>query len=152
VSTVASTTKKSVVMLQHDDDGIVTVVPTNQDRFSLSIKQAVRELRLANQIDDFRQQLDLLMKVLGSWLGQRSDVSDAYLTLRNGKLAFVVIRAESRYNSEFEDDISDLDIDIAEDPLLQLVRVHSLALPPADETAVDTFLDSRFTIRFSHAK
>ncbi len=94
----------------------------------------------------------MLLRVLGNWLSTRDDILMAFITLRDGGLAFVVIRSESRYDAAFEDDLSDLDIEVSEDPQLELVPINSLALPPANECAIDTFLDSRFALRFANAE
>ena len=152
MSTAASPMQKNVVQLRHNDQGMVTVVPQDEDRFSLNVHEAVQALRIADQLQKFQKQFRLLLRTLGEWLiERRQEWSDAFVTLRDGGLTFVVIRRVPRYDAQFEDELSDLDIKISDDPALELVSIHSLALPPADDAAVDTFLDSGFTVRFDHS-
>lgn len=150
MSAVTSPIQKNAVLLRHDTEGMVTVVPKDEDRFSLNIREAVQALRVADQRHQFQTQFRLLLKTLGEWLIARQDWSGAFVTLRDGGLTFVVIRRSPEYDAGFEDELSDLDISISDDPALDLVSIHSLALPPTDDATVDTFLDSGFTVRFDH--
>lgn len=134
---------KNVVRLRHNDKGMITIVPQDEDRFSLNIDEAVQALRVADQLKKFQKQFRLLLKTLGEWLIERKqEWCDAFVALRDGGLTFVVIRHVPQYDAQFEDELSDLDIKISNDPALELVSIHSLALPPADNATVDTFLDS----------
>jgi hypothetical protein len=152
VSTVTQSPKRSVVVLKHDDQGYVTVVPSDEDRFTINIRHAVQSLSVSSRLEEFRDQFNLLLKELGQWLSLRDDWRDAFVTLRDGALVFVVVRNSVLYSDEFEDDLSDLDIRIANDQALELVRIHSVALPPVPACTLDTFLDSRFTIGIAHAE
>jgi len=73
------------LVLEWDDrDRFVTVVPENEDRFSIKLDRAISVLQLAGSMDAFRKQFALLMNVLGEWVFDRrnlNDIRDAYVTL-----------------------------------------------------------------------
>jgi len=72
------------------------------------------------------------------------------VTLRDGALAFVVVQEDVLYNEKLHDAIADLDILIARDVDLDLIELHAMALPPASESGIGTFLDSDFTLKLTH--
>ena len=133
-----------------DQDGMVTITPRDENRFAIKIRRAVELLQIGDKIDEFKQQFQLLHSILIHWGVERQDVSAAYLTMRDGSLAFVVIRNVTQYDEDFEDSLSDLDIAIANDADLDLIRLHTLSLPLVSEEAVASFLDPAFTFHYFH--
>lgn len=129
-------------------DGLVTVTPRDQDRFSIKIRRAIEILQQAAKADEFERQFNLLLRMLAEWLHTRNDVARAYITNRDGALAFVVVRASREYDDEFEDALSDLDFRLATDADLDLIKMDAIALPLASDCAVSSFLDDSFTLEY----
>ncbi len=103
---------------------------------------------LASQADSFTAQFNLLLRTLAKWINDTSGIARAYLTLRDGTLAFVVIRESSEYDDEFEDALSELDFRISKDPDLGLIKIDAMALPSASEASVSSFLDEGFVFEY----
>ncbi len=92
--------------------------------------------------------LKLLQRELARWLNGRSDISNAYLTVRDGGFLFLVVKNDASYSESLEDELSELDIQLANDKLINSLSVDVLALPHASAVAVDTFIDSIFVVQF----
>ena len=138
-----------IVQLRWDTrDGLLTVTPEDEDRFSIKVGRAIELLQQANRAEEFQQQFTLLLRLLAQWLQDRSDTERAFLTQRDGALAFVVVRASSEYDDDFEDALSDLDFGIANDADLNLVTLDAIGLPLASDSAVSSFLDPTFTLEY----
>jgi hypothetical protein len=129
-------------------DGMVTVTPKDQDRFSIKVGKAIEILRQADSAEQFTRQFNLLVRTLAGWIKGRNDVARAYLTHHNGALAFVVVRDSREYDDGFEDALSDLDFEIANDADLNLIKMDAIGLPLAPIEAVSSFLDQDFTLEY----
>jgi hypothetical protein len=111
------------------------------------LERQVAELRDEN---DQVAQFNLLLRMLAEWLkSQQGAVSKAYLTDRDGALAFVVVRNSRDYDDDFEDVISELDFRIANDPDLGLIRMDVIALPYATEAAITSFVNPGFAFEYA---
>ncbi|HUT10219.1 MAG TPA: hypothetical protein VMY42_06965 [Thermoguttaceae bacterium] len=137
-----------VVQLHWNMDGLVTVTPEDEDRFSIKVSRVIEILQQAKRPDDFKQQFNLLLRILAGWLAGQPGVGEAFVTLRDGALAFVVVRNSCKYDEQFEDALSELDFDCANDPDLNLIRMDAIALPPASASALSSFLDPEFKIEY----
>ena len=148
------TTSSSVVQLRWDmKDGLVVVTPQDEDRFCIKVGRAIEILQQAGHAEEFKRQFNLLLRVLAEWLKDRDDIKRAYLTHRDGALAFVVIRESPQYDDDFEDALSDLDYEIANDADLDLIKIDAIALPCVSDTAVSSFLDPGFMLEYAgHGK
>jgi hypothetical protein len=129
-------------------DGLVTVTPKDQDRFSIKVRRAIEILQQTQRAEEFARQFNLLLRMLAEWLQGRSDVERAYLTHRDGALAFVVMRAFCEYDDAFEDSLSEVDYQIANDADLNLIKMDAVGLPLASDNAVSSFLDPNFTLEY----
>jgi len=127
----------------------VRVTPRDQDRFEVQKDRAIDILRLAKQAEQFDLQFTLLLRRLGEWINERqSKIDQAFLTYQDDNLAFVVVRADVRYDEDFEDELSELDFDIANDTDLHLLKVKTLALPQVSNESVLSFLDQRLVLSY----
>src|SRR5262245_23786767 len=96
-----------------DEGGSVTVTPRDQDRFILLVEEAIEACKEAAKDKQAKRRFMLLLNRLQRWLLTRLDVADAYLTDRDGGLFFVVVRKVATYDDGFEDELSELDREIA---------------------------------------
>jgi len=91
---------------------------------------------MATECQDNRLK-DLLFK----WVHGRTDIVSAHLNKSYGSYLFVVVRNAVRYDPMFDDELTDLDLAIAEDPELQHVRFNTIGLPPVSDAALASFVD-----------
>jgi hypothetical protein len=146
-----TTTASKIPILQldwKDRDGDVTVTPHDESRFVVKVHQAIEACRATKQAEQFEAQLKLLLEEIGKWLQVQERIDSAYLTLREGNFLFLVIRRDPGYERDFEDGLSDLDLKLAEDSSLDLIRVDTLALPHTSEESLRSFLDPRFALKY----
>jgi hypothetical protein len=66
----------------------------------------------------------------GEWSQQHSRaIRSSHLTIRDSGLLFVVVQTGRTFDQELCDDLVDLDLAIANDPELDLIRLDVLAVP-----------------------
>ncbi|MEW4527024.1 hypothetical protein [Maioricimonas sp. JC845] len=124
----------------------VEVTPRDQQRFELQKDRVINLLQLANHGE---KQLLVLLQLLGRWIDRNSaKIANAYLTLRDNTLLFLVISNTPTCDDEFEDELSDLDLALANDPDLRLIRLNTIVLPPASPEALGSFFHDEFTLVF----
>jgi len=150
MSSVSESTAQHVQQLDWSKkDGTVTVTPRNQDRFLIQMRKAIEILQRANEQEQFERQFNLLLKVLAEWISGRDDLGDCYVTLGDGALAFIVVRKQVEYDGDFEDELSSLDYQIANDPDLDLIHLNAMSLPPVGGSALNQFIDRNFSMVYA---
>ncbi len=133
-----------------DGDEVVVVTPRDLKRFEVQIDRAIEILQLVKEADRFNKQFKLLLDKLASWLKLHTDkVAFAHMTLQDGTLAFVVVRRKATYDESLQDDLADLDIEVANDGDLDLIKMSTLALPNVGEPSILSFLDKRLILTYS---
>ncbi len=141
-----STAKKQWIQLRMGDPdlGGVTVHPEDGDLFSLTKQMIARFGRLASQIEAFENQLTSLKRDLETWSSAHSDaVDDAFLVLKGDHFLFLVVLKGKTHDGDLEDALTDLDIQVAQDPRYELINLSVLALPAFAEEAIRSFLPHR---------
>jgi hypothetical protein len=134
------------------EEGVVIVTPHDEDRFLIKLSRAIQALQRANEAEKFREQFDLLLRLLAEWLKDRNDVADAYLTLRDGRFSFVVVRKDAKCDDAFEDQLSALDQRLARDVDQDLIKLDAVSLPNVSEETRASFLDPDFTLQYAHGE
>jgi len=132
------------------EEGMVTITPRNEDRFSIQMRRAVEILQQSERRDKVQSQFHLLFKELGRWVNDQGGIHSAIVTQRDGSIAFVVVRSKKSYDEDFEDSLSELDFRIANDPDLDLLTLDMLSLPRVSDEALRSFLDPHFSIELAH--
>jgi len=141
-------TETTVTLDWENENGNVTVTPADQDRFAIKMRKAIQILQVADKVDQFEQQFNLLLSELGRWLSERDGIEQSHVTLRDGAFAFVVVRSNAAYDEDFENDLSALDFRLANDVDLELISLFTVALPAASEASISSFLDPAFTLTY----
>ncbi len=131
--------------------GQVTVTPSDEDRFSISVERAIAACQADARAEEFKKQFGLLIRRLGEWLASRSDIDGAWITKRDRHLLFLVVRTSPEYDRDFEDALSALDLELAQDGHLDLIRISTMNLPPVSKEALSGFLDSELALPFAPA-
>ncbi|HQU41608.1 MAG: hypothetical protein B7Z73_00555 [Planctomycetia bacterium 21-64-5] len=130
-----------------EQSGAIVVVPQNQARFKVKLNRAVEILQQSHNAAKFAIQFELLLAMLARWIKGRDDLQNAFITIRDGALLFVAVRQECEYDEAFEDELSRLDLEIANDVDLDLIGMDVMALPPVSEDALRPFLNKDFALR-----
>ena len=142
---------KTVDLDWYAEEEQVHIIPRNADRFKMHKDRAIAILVRAHKEEAVRQQFDFLVKRLVSWLDHNGR-PDSYLTVQDGCLSFVVISKQSESDDGLENALADLDVDIANDPMLDLIDLDTMILPPASIGSIMSFLDRSFIFAFKHGK
>jgi len=138
---------KSVELDWYTEDDVIHVTPRNQKRFEIQKDRAIEILQRAKDGEVFQRQFGLLLDRLAEWIHvHQAKIANSILTLQDDRLAFVVVRKEAPYDEQFQDDLADLDFDIANDTDLNLVRLKTLALPNVTGESLRSFLDERLVL------
>jgi hypothetical protein len=131
----------------------VAVAPEDENRFVLSVQGAVRACNARAEFADFHKQYKYLLDKLASWIrANKKRVGLACVTQRDAGLLFLVVRKAKPYNREFADALTELDMEIARDENLNLIKLSVLALPKCSMHSIVSFLDPENTSVYRHAK
>jgi hypothetical protein len=140
---VANTTARApaIHIGQTAPDGQV-VVHSGDDKFLLTVQEAVNACGMWNKMAQFQLQMKALMDRLSHWVEERkATVRDAYLTVKTGGgLFFMVVMAHKKYDPALEDELTALDIEVANSPDYDLLRMSVLAIPDTPPECVESFL------------
>jgi hypothetical protein len=139
------TTPRTCIVLHHSQaDGQVLVQTSDEDRFMVTVDAAIRACRLYDKMTEFRSQFKRLIDKLREWVEARKDqIREALVTPYERGLLFLVVRRASEYDRDFEDELTELDLAVAHDEELGLIRLSVLGLPNASPEAIDSFLAPR---------
>ena len=130
-------------------EGQVRVIFPDKHMMVLPIQQAIEACGAYQNQVAFQQQFDSLHDELADWIHQHRDkVEQAFLTNRDGGLLFVVVTKGVEYDPDLEGDLTELDLAIANDNDLELIRLHVQALPHISRDAQRSFLSKGTTIRY----
>ncbi len=131
---------KTVIRLCHTATGQVLVETGDEDRFLMTVEAAAHACKVYGKIAEVGKQLRKLLVKLQDWLKDKGDVREAYLTPRDSGMLFLIVRKTKKFDAAFEDALSDLDLDVANDEAFDLIRLSVLALPATSEDSVKSFL------------
>ena len=122
-------------------DGQV-VLHSGDDRFMVTFQQAINACGAWLKVGAFEAQMKALMARLGAWVAdRRGAVRGGYLSAKaGGGLFFMVVTAGTAYDPETEDALTDLDIEVANSPDYDMIRMSVLAIPDCPAECVDSFL------------
>jgi hypothetical protein len=134
-------------------NGIVVVRPNDEDRFALAVEAAYcGSCPLFQDRALFRAQFERTLQKLARWLtAHKRQIVQARVTLRGTTLQFLVMHKAKRYDTAFQDQLSELDIAIAQDPKLHLIRLASFAVPCRPWGELASFDHSGLNLVFQHA-
>lgn len=137
-------------LLFREADRKVFVEPEDQDRYMQTVAQVLNALHDAQDKNKAIEQFGVLKDRLGSWVQERKDkIEQAFLTFRDSDLLFLIIRREVGYDTEFEDELSDLELEIANNEELDQIEIEALALPRVEPGVAESFLSSLFRLEYT---
>ena len=148
MTTITITDFSMPLQLDWDDDFSVTVTPEDKDRYVVKVRTAIERMKKGEDIEAFTEKLVVLQNTLARWLKGQREIKLAYLTMQDGEFLFVVVSEGAKYDAEFEDRLTDLDIQLAKDADIKPLTVNVLSLPDTSEEAIQTFLDPSFSLSY----
>ncbi len=128
-----------------------TIEVTGQDtrRFKVQKDVAIKVLRAVQDKGRAFSQIDLLLERIGRWTSERREkLRDIYLTVQDSSFLLVLVQQAARHDDELEEALSELDVEIANDPDFELLKLNAILLPPVTEDALMSFLDPRFLLSY----
>ncbi len=128
----------------------VTVVPSDEDRFVMSMQDAATACQIVERMDiiNFTRQFKELLNYLGRWIkAHQNKILHSFLTTRDAGLLFIVIRKESKYDDNFESELTELDLKIAQNKDFNLINLSVLSLPRCTEQEYLSFVN-RFVLQY----
>jgi len=132
-----------------DDTGKVRVTPDNDTLLLLSVEEAINACRAFKRQLEFKSQFDQLLNALGAWIqARRPKISQAFLTTRDAGLLFLVVTATMQHDGDLEVDLTELDMQMANEAAYHLINLQVLAIPSCPPAAAHTFLSKKMALRF----
>jgi len=140
------------IRLKYSDDSPIVIEPEDQDKFIMYVKEAIHACRVYDEYKElFETQLDHLKNELGKWiLGHNTKIAKAFLTLRDARFFFLVVMNQHAYDRQFEDDLTNLELEIARAPSCSKIALDVLALPCCGEESYLSFCNTQWM--FSYEK
>ncbi|MHB1424924.1 MAG: hypothetical protein ACYC3I_17265 [Gemmataceae bacterium] len=133
--------EQTTIRLRHGDQGEVWVESDDENRFLMTVEAVVRACKTHGRFAEVGKQLRKLARKLTEWLDVHpEDIQEAYLTVRDSGLLFLIVRKTKPFNEALEDALTELDLEIANDETLDLIRFSVLALPATSVESVQSFL------------
>ncbi len=147
---VAANTQIAPIQLQWKNKRHpVVVTPADEDRFCITVDEAIHACKAASSSAKFTGQFKVLLDYLADWLRQNKKIVQcAYLTVRDAGLMFLPVKKEVPYNRAFENSLTDLDLAVANDPNFDLIKLSVLSLPPVSNDAINSFISTEPTPLF----
>lgn len=131
----------------------VVVTPEDQDRFMLPMQAAIDGCRLMVEQDKVQRQFKVLLERLQEWARRHSaDVLQVHLGFRDSRLLFLVERRSARFNRELEDELTELDIEIAREKQLDSISLQVLAIPGPSPESVASILAPGLVMTYRNAE
>jgi hypothetical protein len=133
-----------------EKNSVVTVIPGDEKLFYITIEKAIEACRAKNESVIFINQFMRLLNKLALWnKNHENDISNAFLTVRDANLLFLIVKKSVKFDSEFEDELTDLDIEIAQDKKFNKIKLSVLALPQTDFHSINSFLTPDSTFKYN---
>jgi hypothetical protein len=122
-------------------EGYVLAYGDGNEKFLLTVQEAIKACGAFSKMAQFQTQMKELTDHLSKWVNDRkATVRDAYLSVKGSGLFFMVVMAGKEFNPELEEELTTLDIEIANSEDFDLLRVDVLAIPDGPPECVDSFL------------
>jgi hypothetical protein len=130
----------------------IIVEDKDEDRFSLSVEEAIEACKVyeRNKQTLFRKQFRTLLDFLGKWAYERrKKLANVFLTIRDAGLLFLVVTKSKIHDEVFEDELTQLDLDIARNKDFSEIFLSVQALPICDKNGYESFCNSEWTLEYT---
>jgi len=153
---VERTTTGHVRLKWSEKDRTVVIMPPDNDLFTMKVKEVIEvcNLRQQNnesesQFNESESQFNNLKNILGNWVHDNKDkIAKAFVTIRDTRVLFVAVTKNVEYDGELEDELTKLDWEIAQSPLLSAIPLSVQSLPKCDSDIYDAFLSPLIILEY----
>jgi hypothetical protein len=155
MSTVIKDAGLQVIELHFENSGgQVRVVPQDYDLMAMPVELAIEACRAFKDQIVFKGQFDALLNRIAVWSKERTDkISRAFVTTRDNGLLFLVVLKDKHYNDSIESDLTELDLEIANDSDYDLIRLTVLAIPQSPSEVISSFVSRGMALEYAlHGK
>lgn len=134
---------RSLCLLGDSENGAGTVL-AEAEHVAATAGAAVHGCRPPDDRKQFDAQFHELLAVLRGWLEvHREKIKSARLAVRDADLLFLVMQKQARFDPELAEALSELDLQVANSPKLNLIDLEVLTVPPVSEGSLQSLLASR---------
>jgi hypothetical protein len=146
---ISAESKSTWQHLRPEDGGSVMIHTKDRDCFGLPFDDLVNACQSSTQFKEFCRQVGALLDRLAGWLEERrAELEAAYVSLEAEGAIFVVVRESKAFDPAIEDALSILDLEIAQSPEFNLIKLRVLALPRSSKETVASFVDLERAFRY----
>lgn len=154
-TSIKNRTRPEVVELHYGNrKANVRIVPKGNDILAMPVEIAIEACRAFTKQIRFKDQFDGLVEKLLEWLqAHDAHISEAYLTVRDSGLLFLVVTKGKGMDDELENALTELDLEIAHDSDFGLIdlAVHSIPKPEKETDGLaESFVSRKMAVRFSN--
>ena len=133
-------------------DRKILVEDADEDRFSMTVEEAIEACRVYEREKQplFRKQFKMLLGFLGEWsFKRRNKLAKVFLTIRDAGLLFLVVTKRKTYDEGFEEELTQLDIEVANKEDFSRILLSVQALPLCSSSNYDSFCYPERTLEYT---
>lgn len=133
------------IRISHDDERDVSFVTEDENRFFLSVSEMIAAGRIhiqrRDELKETAERVRALQKRAAAWWRSHSpEIKAAYLSYRQGRFTFLVIQKGVPLNEKLEQDLIELDIQLAKSLEVRPLSAEVMLLPECDDDCINTFV------------
>jgi len=144
--------QKPIPLTWMQKDRQVIIEPEDRDKFCMTVEDAIDACKVYDRQKKalFRKQFDMLLDFLGGWSYQRkSKLAKVFLTVRDAGLLFLVVLKRKTYDEDFEEELTQLDLKIANSRDFSEILLSVQSLPLCSQSNYDSFCYSERTLEYT---
>jgi len=133
-------------------DRKILVEDADEDRFSMTVEEAIEACKVYEREKQplFRKQFKMLLDFLGEWsFKRRNKLAKVFLTIRDAGLLFLVVTKRKTYDESFEEELTQLDIEVANKEDFSGILLSVQALPLCSSSNYDSFCYPERTLEYT---
>jgi len=135
-----------------EKDHKILVEAKDEDRFSLTVGDAIVACKVYEREKKamFPKQFRMLLNFLGNWaFERRNKLAKVFLTIRDAGLLFLVVTKGKTYDEQFEEDLTELDLEVAHNEDFSEIALSVQSLPLCDENNYNSFCSPERTLEYA---
>jgi hypothetical protein len=110
--------------------------------YPVSMEDVLDAHKSKQEVIEFTRQITAIMDRLSKWIALNpAHIERAYFGLDADRATFLVVRKGTQFDPDFEDLLSNLELQLSQDDAFSLIRLTTIALPHCSEDAVSSFID-----------
>lgn len=142
-------TAEPVRLKWSEKDRAVVIDKGDNDLYVIKVKEVIQACNIQQEGNEVESQFNDLKNILGNWVHKHKEKIDrAFVTIRDTRLLFLVTTKNMEYDSQFEDELTALDWDIANTPFLSAIKLSVLSLPCCDQETCESFLSPPIILEY----